>query len=138
MKTISAEQVRSQYKKMWPFMLPVFCMDQTYVLEELNNIRSIIDKCRRYKKMQFRDQIVDCDDYALSLWAEFGEIWGNTPGYYLPCPLGRTSGFKFKGEIENHTLITFLSDSGIYFFEPQLSELWKASRDKDLIFLVQM
>lgn len=138
MKTISAEQVKSEYKKLWPFMLPVYCMDQTYVLETTANIESIIDRCQRYKKLQFRDQIVDCDNFALSLWAEFDEIWGNTSGYYLPCPFGRTSGFKFNGEVENHTLITFLSDNGIYFFEPQLRQLWKADNKDDLIFLVQM
>ena len=98
MKTVSAKQIKTKYKKMWPFMIPVFCMDQTYVLESVENIKLIIDRCERYKKMHFRDQIVDCDNYALSLWAEFDEIWGNTPGYYLPCPLGRASGIKFNGE----------------------------------------
>ena len=137
MKTISAEQVRDSYKKMWPFMFPVQCMDQVYVLEKMENIKAIIDQCQRYKKIQFRDQIADCDNFALSLWAEFDEIWGSTAGYYLPCPFGRASGFRFNGENENHTLITFLSDR-IYFFDPQLRQFWQADDKKDLIFLVQM
>lgn len=138
MKTISPKEISAQYKKMWPFMFPVQCMDSVYLLEQAENIKAIIDKCLRYKKMQFRDQIVDCDDFALSLWAEFNETWGETPGYYLPCPFGRASGLRFNGENENHTLNTFLCDSGIYLFDPQLRNIWKADRNKDLIFLVQM
>ena len=138
MKTISAEQVRSQYKKKWPFMFPVQCMDKSYTLEGAENVKRIIGKCGRYKKIQFRDQIADCDDYALSVWAEFSEIWGNTPKYYLPCPIGRASGFKFNGDAGNHTTITFLSSDGIYFFEPQTGEVWLSDSRNDLIFLVQM
>ena len=138
MKTISAKEIRQLYKNLWPFMFPAQCMDSVYSLETVDHIKAIIDECQRYKKIQFRDQIADCDNYALSLWAEFDETWGATAGYYLPCPLGRASGLRFNGENENHTLNTFLSDTGIYFFEPQLSQLWSADNNKDLIFLVQM
>jgi len=135
---ISATDVKVEYKKLWPFMMPVQCADKSYFLESVDNIKNIIDKCKRFRTLKFRDQIVDCDNFALSLWAEFCEIWGETKGYYLPCPIGRASGFKFRGETENHTLITFFASEGIYFFEPQLKELWKADNKKDLIFLVQM
>ncbi len=135
---ISAEEIKAKYKKLWPFMMPVQCMDQNYVLESFENIRSIIDKCERYKKLRFRDQIVDCDDFALSVWSEFVEHWGATPGYYLPCPIGRASGFKFNGEMQNHTLITFLVKEGIFFFEPQTNDLWQTNGKHDLIFMVQM
>ena len=138
MKTITAEKIKSEYKKLWPFMFPPQCMDKTYTLESVESVKAIIDRCGRYKKIQFRDQIADCDNFALSLWAEFDEIWGQTSGYYLPCPFGRTSGLKFKGEFENHTLNTFLCDTGIYFFEPQLRELWRSDNNNDLIFIVQM
>ena len=138
MKTIPAKKIRKAYRKLWPLMLPAQCMDSDYLLETVDNIKAIIDKCQRYKKIQFRDQIADCDNYALSLWAEFDEIWGATPGYNLPCPFGRASGLKFNGEAENHTLNTFLCDTGIYFFEPQLGQLWLADKNNDLIFLVQM
>jgi len=138
-KIISAEQVRAKYKNLWPTpWLVIFCADKTYTLETAENIKKMIGQCRRYKDLKFRDQIVDCDNFALSVWAEFCEIWGQTQGYYLPCPIGRASGLRFDGQNENHTVVTFLAKEGIFFFDPQASKIWTADSNQDFIFLVQM
>lgn len=143
MNLISADEVKKTYKEMWSFMMPPLCKDKVYELESPVKIKYIIDKCERYKTLKFVEQKVDCDDFARSLWDEFCEIWGKTPEYKLPCPVGRASGMRFRGENENHTVTTFLTADGIYFFDPTqqfipVERWWKADKKNDLIFLVEM
>ena len=134
---ISASKIKQEYKKLWKgfLIIPPTCKSPQYALVDSDEILALIHQCTRHKQ-QFKDNTDKCEIVSLLLWAEVVEKWEQENS--TPLPIGRASGLRFKGDLENHTLVTYYSRQGIYLYDRFRGGAWKANPDNDIVFLVEM
>ena len=134
---ITAQKIKDQLRQKWPIISFMWLPDKTYWMPTIKEVRDTVSKCQIHKAMIFKDDIADCDDFALQLHAEVKRLC-NTAGLGVHWPFGEAFGLKWQGLVEQHTANIAVTLTGIYLIEPQTNEIWQADSNKDQILLVKM
>lgn len=148
---INSEKLRNKYTQFWPLMFPPEILDRKYIMPSFEEFTICKNKCERYRRMVFTDEITDCDDFALQFYSEFKwwwSMWKSRTGFaketeinisrkfnYAPS-MGISFGMKFKNEIKKHTVVSVLTTDGFYIFDAISREFYKADNKETIILKV--
>jgi len=140
METITATKVKEAYWGIWGkrTVIGPTCKAIKYSNIPLLEVKSIIDRCDRYRQIVFNEGRAECDLISLVLFSQICEIWLKEHPNDPPLPVGRASAVRLKGDKDSHTLVTFFCQDGIWLFDQRFKELWLASSPRDIIFLIEM
>ena len=143
MKKLSDKKVRKLISDQCPEVRFVWLTDREYILPTLAEFKKYLEKSKVIK-MDFIDNLQDCDDFALQLHAECKRVrgvlaeLGQIPSSeWAPWAVGECFGIKFNNVKGSHNLNIAVCEEGIYLIEPQTKEIWPINLNKDTILLVR-
>ena len=134
----TSKQIRKTITNLWPIR-DIWLVDPKYFLLDIDVVDQIIKELSN-KKLEFIDNVWDCDNYSLLLNAEFKKYQydcltcsGYTKVNYT-WAFGQCLAKKVKGIDTNHAINIAVCKQGVYLIEPQNDDIWKVDKNKDELY----
>ena len=146
---VNSKEVKRQLRLVWPdqwkrLIRHTYIFDRFYWLPTRKEVEEFL-KVSKVDKMQFFDEIADCDDFALLTHADAKKVriilYPNIPREeWAPWAFGETAGSKFRGMKMKHMVnICITRDEGVLLLDTsQRDRIWQARADKDNLFFIKM
>ena len=129
MGSISADNVISQLKGIWPGLKEIWCFDNEYGIMTFSDLKGWIST-RWLDISSIKANNPDCDDYALQQHAIVKRE--------MNLAFGEAFGTKFEGVNVYHSLNIAVCDEGPFLIDPKKRKIWKPSATMDNILWVRM
>ena len=133
MKIITAKEIRKILRRQWPKLRHIWIFDKKLVVLPDNQVNIILEGIDVYKQ-QFKNELFDCDDFALVANA-FVKIKGSELCLSYSWAFGEASIYYPEKGIHNQNIF-ITEDFEIRLFEPQKNEI--TLPDNETVFYVRI
>lgn len=140
----STTEIKTKLKSIWPDLFNIWLQDKAFWLPSKERMDQFVQRIQnKLQNMQWRDQISDCDNYAIWLIGEAtwirASMYSNIPSNeWYSWAVFYCNANVVRGMDMYHSLNLCLCDDGIvYMIDPTDNcKVWPASRKYDSIYYV--
>lgn len=139
---ILSKEIARQLKFTFPNLIDHRVTDKEFLIIEVSDIRRLIEKYRDPLN-RYVPNLWECEEISLAFMIDVRRGRLNSLEHLRVedrknLALGIAAGLKWKGKEKNHQANIFFSKKGIYLFDIQTQEIWKANPKHDDIFFVEV
>ena len=141
MRQVTATEIKTNLKEVFPNLYDIWITDQEYSVLNLEVLKAVL-KDVSIKDMRYKNNIWDCDNFALLLHAmvqkyQYDLLELCLPKKHLSWAFGEAMGLKYQGVSKNHAVNICMTEQGLVFIEPQNDNIWPAVKDNDVIYFAK-